>query len=315
MDAGFKAATMAKQIIRDNIEYTKVSDLYGQVYFTTTENIKEYFRILDWSQAKRILTVCSSGDHPLNASYYGAEDIINFDINILTDYFFQFKLAAVKTYSYQEYLHYFNQLPVNDFSTEMINYQNIRTNINLQYQFFWDYLYHDASSTIIKKLCRIYVSPNEAINRNEYLNCKENYNQLKRNLQNCQFTFYNSHLYHIIQTPGLYDKIFLSNINDYLIEGLANDNQIAYTYFKTYITKFLSEMITPAGEIVASYFYDAFDIGTFRNSFSATNRQILKRCLSDELIEYYFPSTNKRGNQPYLDSVMIYKKSYKNIDK
>ena len=67
-----KSIIAAKKIVFDD----KCFDpKYSKVWYGTTENIKEYFELIEWEQVKKVLTVCSSGDHILNLVNKGVKEL------------------------------------------------------------------------------------------------------------------------------------------------------------------------------------------------------------------------------------------------
>lgn len=75
------------------------------IYHFSTENIKAGMEKLDLKD-KKVCTVLASGDQALSAHYYGAKEIVCFDINQLTKYYMDLKVAALKVLNYHDYLHF-----------------------------------------------------------------------------------------------------------------------------------------------------------------------------------------------------------------
>lgn len=84
---------------------------------TNTENYGKYCNIYPWTNEElggvfnnlckpnsKVLTVCSSGDHILNAILYDCTDITTFDINKFTFYYLDLKLAAIESFSRKKFL-------------------------------------------------------------------------------------------------------------------------------------------------------------------------------------------------------------------
>ena len=78
---------------------------YSSIYSFSTENLSYLEKInLD---GKEVLTVTGSFDQTFNLIYEGAKKICNFDTNVNTIFYAQLKMAAMKAFSYQEYLQFF----------------------------------------------------------------------------------------------------------------------------------------------------------------------------------------------------------------
>ena len=93
---------------------------YSKMYIMTTENLNGYYQNFDFKE-KSVLTVTSSFDHALNAIFYGAKKVTTFDINRLSYYIANLKLAAVSALTYDEFVEFF--LGENTFNYEL--YQKI----------------------------------------------------------------------------------------------------------------------------------------------------------------------------------------------
>ena len=80
-------------------DYRYIKD-YCRIYTFTTENISGYLEYFDLKDRK-LLTVGSSGDQVLNASFYGAKDITLYDINSFSKFYLYLKIAAIITLNYK----------------------------------------------------------------------------------------------------------------------------------------------------------------------------------------------------------------------
>ena len=79
---------------------------YTPMYVYGTEQISNYYSKLDLKD-KTVLTIAGSGDQAINALYFGAKEVTCFDINLLTGYFINLKITALKYLTYKEFLTYF----------------------------------------------------------------------------------------------------------------------------------------------------------------------------------------------------------------
>ena len=80
-----------EQNLRANGKFSSFSQLYS----FTSENLSGYMPTLPLDGAK-VLTVCGSGDHVVNASMLGADEIVAFDINTLAGFYTDLKYSLVE---------------------------------------------------------------------------------------------------------------------------------------------------------------------------------------------------------------------------
>lgn len=78
---------------------------YSNIYPWTNENLEGTFGMLCKPNSK-VLTCNGSGDHPLNAIFYGSTDITTFDINQFSLYYLDLKIAALLSFSREDFLKY-----------------------------------------------------------------------------------------------------------------------------------------------------------------------------------------------------------------
>ena len=77
-----------------------------KAYPYSNENLIGLFKNLKVNNAS-VLTVGSSGDQLLNALYYGSKDITVMDANLYTKHWIDYKIAAIKNLSFEQFLQYF----------------------------------------------------------------------------------------------------------------------------------------------------------------------------------------------------------------
>ncbi len=81
---------------------------YAPMYIYATEMVGQYYQKLSL-KGKNVLTTIGSGDQVLNAIFYGANEVTGFDINRNALFLIRLKIAAVKTLSYHDFIHFFSQ--------------------------------------------------------------------------------------------------------------------------------------------------------------------------------------------------------------
>lgn len=235
---------------------------YSKLYAFTTENIGGYYLQTSFLK-KKVLTVCGSGDHVLNAILLGSNEIDTFDINILTYYFLKLKIAAVKTLSYTEFLDYF--LLENNLSA--MNYklfQKMKKELESEILTFWEILYRDVeydgrklrNSSLFHNL---YDTNEKKLMSNPYLK-EENFTKLKEKIDLSKVTFIESSLLNLKdKCKKNYDLIFLSNISDYL--NLMFSNNLLENYREKIVAP-LTRKLNRNGKL---YFIYQYDIGNERS--------------------------------------------------
>lgn len=229
---------------------------YDASYLVTTENISGYAKGL---KDLDILTVCSSGDHFLNMVLEEPKSIDVFDINFLTSMVLELKVAAVKALDKEEFMTYFGikNRKINNkkciLSYDL--YKKIRTYLNDEALMYFDYIYDVCNKNnefIVSSTSLFYgnySSTESIIGNNTYLQ-DSNYELLKfiLSLDNYKPKFIWSNIYELDEKVNKkYDRIFLSNIQDYqnidiymqkiykLTDLLENNGLIyfAYLYYNT----------------------------------------------------------------------------------
>lgn len=235
---------------------------YSKLYAFTTENIGGYYLQTSFLK-KKVLTVCGSGDHVLNAILLGSNDVDTFDINIFTYDFLKLKIAAVKTLSYTEFLDYF-LLENNQNAMSYKLFLKVKKGLESEILTFWETLYRDVEydgrklrdSSLFHNL---YDINEKKLMSNPYLK-EENFTKLKEKINLSKVTFIESSLLNLKdKCKENYDLIFLSNISDYL--NLMFSNNLLENYREKIILP-LTRKLNRNGKL---YFIYQYDIGNERS--------------------------------------------------
>jgi hypothetical protein len=112
------------------------------MYVYATEMVAAYYERLNLP-GKRVLAISGSGDQVLNAMYFGAIEVVGFDINRNSLFMTELKIAAVLALTYQEFLRYFAQTK-KGFSRE--SYVKMRPKLSKTCQRYFDRLYDKVGS-------------------------------------------------------------------------------------------------------------------------------------------------------------------------
>ncbi len=249
----------AKELI-NGIPLKEKYGTYSKLYSFTTENVAGYYSKIEF-QNKKILTVCGSGDHVLNAILLGSKNIETFDINVFTYYFLNLKIAAVKELSYQDFLNYF-LLENNSHAMDYKLYVKLSRYLNKTVSNFWKELYKEVhyNGNVLRNsplFHNLYDTNEKKLMSNLYLN--ENFFQsLKQNIKGVQITFLESSLLDLKNHCGNhYDFIFLSNISDYL-SSMFNKNLLEN--YQDEIINPLKKKLSKNGKLFFVYQYDVGNI-------------------------------------------------------
>ena len=269
MNETTKAIKEVKKIIDINMFGTKnydsinLFDGYQRVYFQTNENIDGYLHLNDLAYKKNALCVAGSGDQAFSLISKGIDNIQLFDINKLTEYMIiGLKKAIILKYDYSEYFEIMYKL-----INPQLNFMEIYNIINElipymedKYQYFWiEIINYYKMLQISEKsnynlILMLSLTNIEQFIRNNssYLNSEEEYNILKRKLNDIKLTFKYVNALNLKTefSTNSFDLILLSNILDYFhmywgknwnifhlnkyVDGLTNimnDNGIIYLHY------------------------------------------------------------------------------------
>ncbi len=291
-----------------------VDSRYNRVWFGATENIREYFELMNWEQVKKVLTVCSSGDHILNLINKGIPEIDSFDINPLTFPYLNLRMAFIMAFTYEDYFKFFNKLSIAS-RNEIQEYEifsRIKPYLKVPYNVFWEELFHEnmmknkhnsIEPGLLGKYCRNYIPFCTSRLRNLWLYDKNAYETTKENLTKCTITFKCANL---LDLPRLfskgYDKILLSNIADYLLMS-SND-------FDNFIRTYLAPMLNTDGSILAAYIYHFIDNDKYRGLHFKNSYDCNFSPSTNEYQVFEVNNIDDFGSYEYgsKDAVLMYKK-------
>lgn len=291
-----------KQTWKLNDESRRRFSKYSKMYIMTTENIDGYYRDFDFKN-KTVLTVTSSFDHALNAILYGAKKVTTFDINRLSYYIANLKLAAIKTLTYEEFVEFFLSNNAFNYAT----YKKICGNLNKNIISYFDeiYKYFRYDGVAIKESFLFHHGHKNHIEDNTYL-LDNNYDILKEKVKDIQVEFINVSVLNLSKRikKEKYDLILLSNISDYA-KSFFGDNYLRkfFDFIKNDITKLLNKK----GIIQAAYIYDYGDDLDVRSDINIEAKR--KEVLTEEFEIKIFKSTIENLKN---DAIIILNKGGKN---
>lgn len=174
-------------------------------------------------EAKRVLTVGSSGDQVIHAIAHGARDITLIDGNPMAYPYAELKLAAIKNLSFSEFREYFGERHESILSSSY--YAKVSHDLSERSRRFWEDLIMDYPVEDFQSCADFRVKFNFGFSGRfdrtyHDIYCDENkFNKLKEQISKCKVQFINADLEDFAKNlDGKYDLILLSNIADY--EGI-----------------------------------------------------------------------------------------------
>ena len=186
------------------------------IYKTSNERISELIKYI--KGRKTILTPTSSGDLVLNGALLGINNIDSFDISTFPKYFLNFKIAAVKALSKEEYVEFFFEAITTSEKYDEYYYR-IRKYLDDKDLLFWDGLFDffdwiDIYNSLLFSHETFYT--NNVIHENMYLQ-GNNYNELRKVIDKVNINNYQGDIISLSkELEREYDLIYLSNILYYV---------------------------------------------------------------------------------------------------
>lgn len=285
-----------KQTLKLDDESRKRFSKYSKMYIMTTENIDGYYKYFDFKN-KKVLVPTSSFDHALNAILKGASEVDTFDINRLSFYMSNLKLAAVKSLTYDEFIEFF--LSDNSFNYEL--YKKICKYLDNDVIEYFNEIYKqfNYNGESISKSYLFHHGHKNIIKDNTYL-LGNNYDTLKEKVKNTKVVFVNTSILNLSKLINKkYDLIFLSNISDYA-KSIFKDNYLKkyFNFIKNDITKLLNKN----GIVQLAYIYDYGKDGQIRSDINIEEKR--KEVITEEFEVKIFPSTIESLKN---DAIITYK--------
>ena len=215
--------------VENHLNNEKEYNSFFNIYSFTNENISSYIPFFDLKN-KSLLTVGSSCDQVLNASYSGCEDITVCDVCSLTKYYYYLKLASLLELNRDEFLKFlcetYNGIEKNPYLLNKRTFNKIKNTLrNLDYDsyYLWIYLLSNYDINKLEKIFRNDINiKKDIIYCNEYLKSDKNFKHLKSLIMNTKVNFINGNVVNE-KYDRLFDNIWLSNVAHYLTNDEINN--------------------------------------------------------------------------------------------
>ena len=238
-----------------------------------------------------------------------------FDINPFTKYYYELKIAAIKSLDYNEFLEFFcyedypKTFKKNKKAFNLEMYKKISPYLKDDTKIFWDSLYLEVSGIDIRN-SNLFSKDEEPLRvikkANNYLD-EFNYNNLKNNIKLTP-NFYQSNIVRLDKKLNKqYDIIMLSNIAQY-IEGLFDKNHLEN--LKEVILK-LEDKLKDNGIIIVSYLYDIYGRYDYNNTPLIYDLRRVRNVIRGlEIIDFEGIQNLKfEASKNIKDGILIYKKT------
>lgn len=296
--------TLILNTINNILQKDKSFSKYSKPYLFTTENIKGYYQLLDFNN-KDILTVCSSGDHILNAILCGAIRVDSFDINYFQKLVFDLKRVAIRYFNnvndFKDFFlsdnHFLNKEDYN----KMRDYFDIDNLSQKESKDYWDKVINELSNLYcVDRIFKCYSNDKFYTRKNMYLDC-EQYTKLRKKINNVETNFINCNIIQLKDKFDYqYDLILLSNIADYL-ENIFDSNHLEK--YHNLIVDEISKLLKQDGQIVSAYLY----YYKFFQSDKYISNPVVRREMFNDF--NLIPVIHElEVNDDSEDAIMVYKK-------
>lgn len=233
-------------------DYDKRMKGFEKLYLFSNENLGTYYKRLDL-KGKRVLTVGSSGDQILYSLYYGADEVVCYDICPLSKYYFDLKVACIKNFSFEEFNRLID-LSKMIFSEEV--YVKVSHDIKGESRRFWDSLYLEGFNDYDYDINRLHW---KHLSKDVYTNNEEIYTELQSILKSgVKVRHMCGDVRDIPQKLARYkfDAIMLSNIAHYVKNWNVQKSEVeGQSQFHDLVLK-LGTILSEGGFVQLDYAYN-----------------------------------------------------------
>lgn len=249
--------------IKDSIELVKNSHrakFNKKIYMFSNEILDDVAKVVDYAN-KKILTVAASGDQYLSSVYYGAEDITIFDINSLAYYITILKIAAVKEFSYKEFILFFISsigYEKNEMFLKKQLLNKLKNKMPDEVFYYWDKVISQIEICGLGKLFYLGKHNLSRLEKNSIYKEEIIYYELQSKLKKLEYPeFINTSIIHFTQAKyGTYDFIYLSNILDWLYKASPFEPKsegLYQNYLKLLLENKIYKMVEVGGQVLSYY--------------------------------------------------------------
>lgn len=227
------------------------------LYPFTTENLNGYMCNYDF-KGKSVLTVGSSCDHILNSHMLGAKKIVCFDVNPLTEDYFNLKKAAFLALSYEEFIKFFCFYVLNSYERNKLvfnddTFYRILPFLNDDSSRFWFNLFDSFNGIRIRR--KLFCNDEESLKVISLVNSfmsRDGYYDMKQKIKSLSPTFITCDLRDVSnKIKDNFDFVMLSNIACFIQSMYVNP----LVDFRSDVLK-IAEFLNDDGIMFLAYLYD-----------------------------------------------------------
>jgi len=220
------------------------------MYLYATEMVSSYYDRLGL-RGKRVLSIVGSGDQIVNAYFFGAKEVVGFDINRYAWFMLDLKWTALRRLDYGEFLKFFGRRLAGG-SLNFALYRKIRLELSLRTRHHFDKLYREfrndgrrlAASENFRQRAMLECS---AAAVNHYLKNEAAYRRCREILRDKKPIFLELDVNDIASAKrlkGNFDVINLSNVLNYISRNIKEDDLVKVL---ADVTKKVSRRLKPGG--------------------------------------------------------------------
>ena len=238
--------------LRNGVAVHKQTDMfspYSPAWLITNEDIR-WVSGTTSDEAKRVLTVCGSGDHPIFYAMNGAQNVDTFDLSFCAKALMDIKTTAIQKMSYEDYVPFLYDLYYKT-PDELPTLQRMLGDMPRDTAYF------------IKNMgnCMMFSHACNPDSYKEHLPTAREYAQIQRKIHK-PFNFIWSDLCQVnTKLTGEYDVINLSNILDYIQKPETVHN----------ILETMGKRLRPGGWMIAQN--GGFGISKHHNTYYTASKK------------------------------------------
>ena len=200
------------------------------MYIYATEMVSDYYNKLDIKN-KKILSIIGSGDQIINAYFFGAKEVVGFDINKYASFMLKLKVGAILNLAYPEFIKFFGK-DMESGTLDFSLYNKFKKNLAANVRIFFDKIYKEFNYEGRKLIKSDYFRQRHMIKAsadriNIYLKNEKNYLKCKSIMQNKSLQSHELDINDISISEKLYGKfdiINLSNVLNYITGNTEKEN-------------------------------------------------------------------------------------------
>ncbi|MFA6514357.1 MAG: DUF3419 family protein [Patescibacteria group bacterium] len=200
------------------------------MYIYATEMASSYYKVLDM-QNKRVLSIIGSGDQIIDAYFFGAKEVVGFDINKYASFMLELKVAAIFNLTYLEFIKFFGSNMSNG-ALDFKLFNKLKKDLSKEPKKFFIKIYQEFDYSGKKLIKSDYFRQRSMIKSlagriNTYLKDEQSYLKCREIMKNKKLQSLELDINDISvakSLKGKFDIINLSNVLNYLTGDISDDD-------------------------------------------------------------------------------------------